>query len=156
MSEVTTYVAGFLFYRGRVLLVQKNRPHWQAGLWNAVGGKVEDEETPEVAMQREFVEETGLHVHPSGWQCFCTEAGRDYTVHFYRATLVDTAADLVVRPQNDVGEKLSLLSLHELVGADAWARVVGNLNWLIPMALDWRGMVAIVAARDDITERPSW
>ncbi len=56
------YVAGFLFSEDKkhVLLIQKNKPEWQKGLYNAVGGKIEPEETPLDAMHREFYEETGL------------------------------------------------------------------------------------------------
>lgn len=43
-----------------VLLIRKNRPQWQAGKMNGVGGKVEPGETPQGAAPRELFEETGL------------------------------------------------------------------------------------------------
>lgn len=43
-----------------VLLVLKNRPDWQAGLLNGIGGKIESGETPDQAIVREFYEETGI------------------------------------------------------------------------------------------------
>jgi 8-oxo-dGTP pyrophosphatase MutT (NUDIX family) len=54
------YVVGFLFSEdeSRVLLVWKNRPAWQDGKLNGVGGKIEAGETPLQAMEREFKEET--------------------------------------------------------------------------------------------------
>jgi len=54
------YVVGFLFSedQSRVLLVWKNRPAWQNGKLNGVGGKIEAGETPLQAMEREFKEET--------------------------------------------------------------------------------------------------
>lgn len=54
------YVLGFLFSEdgSRVLLIWKNRPAWQAGKLNGIGGKIEDGEQPLDAMKREFVEET--------------------------------------------------------------------------------------------------
>jgi hypothetical protein len=54
------YVLGFVFSEdsSRVLLVWKNRPAWQAGKLNGIGGKIEAGETPLQAMQREFREET--------------------------------------------------------------------------------------------------
>lgn len=70
-----TYTAAFLFWRDQVLLVQKNRPEWQAGLWNAIGGKVEDGETLEQANVREFGEETGLLLPGVEWRRFCAERG---------------------------------------------------------------------------------
>lgn len=54
------YVLGLLFSEdaSRVLLVWKNRPAWQNGKLNGIGGKIEPGETPLQAMDREFVEET--------------------------------------------------------------------------------------------------
>ena len=40
-------------------VIKKERPVWQAGLLNAIGGHVEKGEYPVEAMQREFLEETG-------------------------------------------------------------------------------------------------
>lgn len=45
---------------GDVLLILKDRPAWMAGRLNLVGGKVEEGESPEDAMIREFREETSL------------------------------------------------------------------------------------------------
>ena len=47
----------------RILLMEKRRPHWQVGLLNGIGGKLEDEESGVEAMARECVEETGLDVN---------------------------------------------------------------------------------------------
>lgn len=56
------YVLGFMFNEdeSKVLLIMKNRPAWQAGKLNGVGGKIEAGETPIQAMEREFAEETGF------------------------------------------------------------------------------------------------
>ena len=43
-----------------VLLVHKNRPAWQAGCYNLLGGKIEPNETPYQAAIRELKEESGL------------------------------------------------------------------------------------------------
>jgi ADP-ribose pyrophosphatase YjhB (NUDIX family) len=48
---------------GRLLLIRRGHdPH--AGLWSLPGGRVERGETPEQAVRREVLEETGLSVHP--------------------------------------------------------------------------------------------
>lgn len=54
------YVLGFMFdhEEKHVLLIWKNRPKWQAGKLNGIGGKIEAGETPLQAMEREFTEET--------------------------------------------------------------------------------------------------
>jgi 8-oxo-dGTP pyrophosphatase MutT (NUDIX family) len=45
---------------GDVLLVLKDRPPWQAGRLNLVGGKIEDGEHPREAALRELKEEAGI------------------------------------------------------------------------------------------------
>src|SRR5690349_13991679 len=46
-QEQQAYALGFLFDgTGRVVLIRKRRPAWQAGLLNGVGGKVEPGEAP--------------------------------------------------------------------------------------------------------------
>ena len=58
-------VVGFMFsvLKSSVVLIKKERPKWQEGKLNGVGGKVEKGESPFDAMKREFLEETGLE-HP--------------------------------------------------------------------------------------------
>ena len=48
MKQIKEYVAGFLFSRDGSLLalILKNKPDWQKGKLNAIGGKIEDGETP--------------------------------------------------------------------------------------------------------------
>jgi 8-oxo-dGTP diphosphatase len=81
MSEHTKqarqeFVVGFLFSRceQRVVLIEKNRPEWQAGLLNGPGGKIEPGETTLEAIRREFREEAGLDI--PGWEHFCERRGR--------------------------------------------------------------------------------
>ena len=52
------YVLGFMFSPDmeRILLMRKNRPEFQAGKFNGIGGKIEGTETPLQAMIREFEE----------------------------------------------------------------------------------------------------
>lgn len=144
-------VAGFLFSGTRVLLVQKQRPEWQKNLWNGVGGVVEPEETPLAAMNREFCEETRCKMS-IGWRHFCTEAEPFGSyVHFFCAHL---SFHHVWPHANDVGEVLLWFNVHD---ASITTHGIGNLKWLIPMALDPRRLdPVVVAARGDIRERASW
>jgi len=64
------YVCGFAFTEDgkQVLLISKNRPEWQRGRLNGVGGKIESfDKSPAYAMVREFEEETGLKTKPDQW-----------------------------------------------------------------------------------------
>jgi 8-oxo-dGTP diphosphatase len=81
------YVLGFAFDDvGRVVLMRKNRPEWQKGRWNGVGGLIEGGETPQVAMAREFKEETGVDVHPAHWTKIGSMVGNSgWFVHVYTA-----------------------------------------------------------------------
>jgi 8-oxo-dGTP diphosphatase len=58
------YVIVFLFGLGRdtLLLIRKNRPDWQAGKLNGLGGKVEKDETLCEAVIREVKEECGVQL----------------------------------------------------------------------------------------------
>jgi 8-oxo-dGTP pyrophosphatase MutT (NUDIX family) len=134
MSNPKIYVAGFLFNadKARVLLVRKTRPEWQVGLLNGIGGKIEDMgESAEEAMVREFKEEVGWDPK-IGWDFFCVEEGPGYQVYFFRSTLVSPEIPWAAPSVNDVGEPLAWYDLPLKEPA------VGNLNWLIPLALDPR------------------
>jgi 8-oxo-dGTP pyrophosphatase MutT (NUDIX family) len=125
------YVAGFLFDNDaqRVVLVLKKRgPSNVVDHWNAVGGKVEPGESPKAAMIREFEEETG--VAHDYWTHFCTLFGEDWRVYFFYD--FDTTAQKDVDTTTD--EVIMTWYLDEL------PEVVGNLRWLLPMAVHFCDM----------------
>lgn len=66
------YVLGFAFNSDytEVALIKKNRPDWQKGKYNGIGGKVEEGEPEILAMVREFKEETGIETLPEWWKPF--------------------------------------------------------------------------------------
>lgn len=68
------FVLGFMFNDSldHVCMITKNRPLWQAGFLNGVGGKIERVETALEAMTREFQEETGAHTKLTDWFSVCT------------------------------------------------------------------------------------
>lgn len=72
-ANTKKYVIGFAFdeSRERVVLIEKDRPEWQAGKHNGVGGKIETyDESPVAAMVREFKEETGVETTAEEWNYF--------------------------------------------------------------------------------------
>lgn len=151
------YVAVFLLQRRgpafvRVFLVRKTHPEWQAGLMNAVGGEIEPGETPLEAAVREFREETGWGVSPAHMDQFCSEHGPGYEVHFFRHWLpegVETAD--VDWSSNDKGEELEWCN-----AANPIYPVIGNLHWLLPMAMDPRPIHVVVKTTGDIRKIATW
>jgi 8-oxo-dGTP diphosphatase len=63
------YVIGFAFndLMTEIVLIKKNRPDWQKGSLNGIGGHIELNESSDNAMAREFLEETGVLTHPKEW-----------------------------------------------------------------------------------------
>lgn len=137
------YVAGFMFDKedpDSVLLIHKRRPKWQAGKWNAVGGKIEPGESPGKAMVREFFEETGLitsyddTIHkplvdiPGIWKPFVvlTNEREGWRVNFFRA--VGPIQGAVSKTDEQVMQ-IELPLSHQVP-------VIPNLRWLIPLAKD--------------------
>ena len=123
---MTDYVAGFMFSEDKecVALIRKNRPEWQKGMYNGIGGHVDPGEYPIEAMIREFEEEAGV-VHED-WQHFCTLNGQFGTVYFYKTT-------------GDLGELRQMTD--EMINKwpvelpSSLVKVIPNLKWLIPLAL---------------------
>lgn len=80
-------VLGFAFDDlGRVALIRKNRPEWQRGKLNGVGGTIEANESGPKAMSREFFEETGVSIDPEKWRWRGTMTGDGWQVLVYTAT----------------------------------------------------------------------
>lgn len=125
---MTEYVAGFLFSPDleSVVLIRKNKPEWQKGLLNGIGGKIEPGEATWEAMRREFKEEAGLDIEK--WIKFC-EVGveGDYKVYFFYATSPNYE-DVMSMTDEKVQVIDSALKPH--------TKVIKNLFWLIPLAID--------------------
>lgn len=136
VKNSVVYVAGFLFDSSgfRVALIEKQRPKWQRGKFNGIGGHVEEGEAPYDAMRREFHEETGIDVRE--WYHFATLAGESdvlWTVHFFCAH--DTVDLLLVRDEpQKTDEHVTIFKVHEL----DFGQTIPNLRWLIPMAQSMR------------------
>lgn len=120
------YVAGFLFNESgeQVILVRKNRPQWQAGFYNGVGGKIEPGELPAAAMMREGIEEIG--VNPE-WSPYARVSYHEHVLHFFAArdqlAFLDARAltdELIVRVYSSLTQRQHM--------------VIPNLRFLIPLA----------------------
>lgn len=119
------YVVGFMFDTQKefVALIEKARPAWQKGKFNGIGGHIENGESPDQAVRREFLEETG--VYHDQWELFAhLTCGDDAEIYFYRTFCDDIFA---IRCVTD--EPVAAWALRSLPQP-----LLPNLNWLIPMA----------------------
>ena len=57
-------VAGVIVVNGRLVLAKRKKEDHLGGFWEFPGGKIEDGETPEMALVREIEEELGIRVTP--------------------------------------------------------------------------------------------
>lgn len=142
------YVVGFALDRyGRVALICKNRPEWQAGLLNGIGGHVEAGEDPDVAMKREFEEETGARV--DGWRKFVVMDFPGARIHFYKARVSEGVMDLL---RTTTDEQVIVLNAPVQV-----RRIVPNLSWLLPLAMytaDDYDVIHVRASMADVLSDP--
>jgi 8-oxo-dGTP diphosphatase len=124
------YTLGFLFNLdcSRVLLICKNRPDWQAGRYNGIGGRIETErdESSEAAMAREFREETNLYIAEHLWEPFSVMHSRGDTVYcFAHASLqINRAVSVTDEP------------VHAFFVDHLPEACLPNLHWLIPLAIN--------------------
>ena len=128
---MTRYVAGFLFTpdRQEVVLIKKNKPTWQAGRLNGVGGKVQDGELWANGMAREFREETGVTIPAHAWQHTVTLFNEHFECWFFRAFSPEARNVKTVEQ-----EEVRLHHIQDVVSG--YLPVIDNLHWLIPLQLD--------------------
>lgn len=124
------YVLGFLFdvNTENVLLLRKNRPDWQKGKLNGIGGKVEAGETPKDAMYREAEEEIGAL---NGWEWVCCVENANEEVD--EKWKVDVYVAIDVNLQNFSAKTDEQIEIHPVKNLPS--EVIENLHWLIPMAI---------------------
>ncbi len=136
-------VVGFAFTEDRtgVVLIRKNRPEWQQGKLNGVGGHIEGRETPRQAMAREFEEETAIHVQLQRWFEIVQMRGRGWEVTFFKVFLTPHDIHFMTSMTD---EKVILVSCE----IENELNMVDNLSWLIPLALDDSGVQFPIAMRD--------
>lgn len=128
------YALGFLFVNDHyVVLIRKNKPAWQEGKLNGVGGLIEPGETCLDAMRREWFEETGEE--RKEWEKFCTaNFGSGVKVHMYRAWDRESTA------RTNTEELVTFAPLEQVYKGRVVTNfgvvpVLPNLRYLIPLAL---------------------
>ena len=126
---VKEYAVGFVFTPDleKVLLIHKNRPAWQAGKINGIGGKREPGETPVQCIARETQEETGLIIPETAWILLGSMLSDLAQVHFF-GTIFGGYPD---GAQTQTDEEIEWIMSQELPKA-----CIPNLRWIIPFALE--------------------
>lgn len=125
----TSYCLGFMFDSSftRVALIRKNKPEWQKGKLNGIGGHIE-EESPVDAMCREFMEET-TYTGLIAWNEYAHLTGCDFDV-FCFACIGDLRK--VQSKTDEAVEIVEVFSIHPLRNLD----MIENLSWLVGLAVD--------------------
>lgn len=125
------YVAGFMFSPDfeNVVLIEKEKPEWQKGKYNAIGGKIEPGEAPLAAMVREFEEETSIQTKIEDWNDLCTIGDDAYEVYFYFCANKNWRDYMTCETEK-------VFHIHVMDLPDIRHRMIENLNWLIPLCID--------------------
>ena len=124
------YVCGFMFNEDRnaVILIRKNRPAFQKGKLNGIGGKVEQEDSDiTAAMVREFFEETGVQTIANDWENFAYGSNDEFTVFFFRGSNTEYFQKAKTMETEEVG--------RFYIGNGVDRSAMANLQWLIPLAV---------------------
>ena len=138
---VERMVVGFAFTvdRTSVILIRKNRPEWQKGKLNGVGGHIEQGEHPNKAMEREFEEETGVHVKADRWKRVVMMEGQDWHVTFFKTVLTNLDRHHIQTMTDEAVVE---------VQCDMPGGMIPNLTWLLPLCLDESGIQLPLQVRD--------
>lgn len=133
--------------KSKVLLILKDRPKWQKGKLNGIGGKFDpsqDHISHRHCQMREFEEETGIKTEMTDWEVFAiisgqetenktgTELGSFFRIYCYRAF-----SDKIFKFNQPESEHPVIIDLLNPESEDyiVYQPILPNVNWLIPMAL---------------------
>ncbi len=125
------YVLGFAFDPRfkNVLLIKKNRPEWQAGLLNGIGGKMEANENFEMSMVREFKEETGIQTNEESWKQFGEIVGDGFAVY-----LLWNSGHFIYDHESPTDERVDVYEVSEVLLSKV--STVANLPAIIAALLN--------------------
>lgn len=129
MKRIVKATVGFVFTPdfSQVLLITKNRPPWQAGLINGLGGKCEVGESTIQCVARETFEEANLQIEPRHWRFITDITSAEWRVDFF-AAVFDGHMN---QAQAQTDELIAWYLVQRLP-----LNVISNLRWLIPLAVD--------------------
>lgn len=124
-----TYTLGFIFNQdtSEVLLMHKNRPEFQIGKLNGVGGRIESNENSADCIVREVLEETSKQTQRESWAYFGLIRGANWQVDLYTMLHFGNTDDF----STTTDEKIEWFKINDLPD-----NILEKLNWMIPMAME--------------------
>ena len=125
------YTIGIYFDQSmeNVLLILKNRPEWQKGLYNFPGGHTENHESPRECIIREFNEECGIITSRDSWKYIGVINNEgDYRVDIY--TSIQTPYHGSVKTKTD--EVVTWFDIRHLP-----ENKISNISWLLQFAINY-------------------
>lgn len=112
-----------------VALILKNRPDWQKGRYNCIGGHIEKDELPIECVVREFNEECGINTNNQDWHHIgCVNNENLYKVEVFTAI----QKDIHGHTETMTDEEVCWFAINKLP-----ENIITNLKWLIPYALNY-------------------
>lgn len=124
-----SYTLGFIFDGEfeHVALMDKQRPDWQKGRLNGIGGKIEDGESSLACIVREVREESGLDTAEADWTRVSEMKGADFAVDVYGLCYPGNRDDVSTKTDEAVGW-YAVASLP--------SNVLSNVPWLVHLCID--------------------
>jgi len=123
------YTCGFIFHNDdkNILLIQKQRPKWQTGKLNGIGGKIEPFDKSAVdGWIREVNEEADVDLSQQRKiYNFCRLCGTNYSIEFFRTHFKD-----LVNFRSKTDEYIVDIPIKDIHKYN----LISNLTWLIEMA----------------------
>ncbi|PRM93765.1 NUDIX domain-containing protein [Aliarcobacter cryaerophilus] len=101
-------VVGIITDNKEILLLKKNNPDWQRGLYNGIGGKVELNATPLETIIRKSEEELGVNI--SNWRELDSEMSSSGVEIVYFLTILDENEIKKLQSQTDERSELFLIN----------------------------------------------
>lgn len=128
MNLNVKYSMGLAFNKSmtHVVLLEKNKPDFLKGFWNAPGGKIEEGETALKCCIREFNEECGVLI--TSWKHIfhCVNKPNSYSLDVFYTTNDD-----IFSAKTMTDEKVAVVAMQFL---DMY-HLATNINWMIPFCV---------------------
>lgn len=126
------YTVAFVFNQdlSKILLLNPTSPEWQVGKLNGLGGKFESDESVFECAKREVYEESGLETSLEDWVYIAKEFWPDLGDNIHFLAYVHNQPE--TNFESSVEGELEWVLVNNLP-----ERVISNLKWQIPLAVDF-------------------